>query len=51
MRYEYIIFSFIVSYGRANQRLGQLLIDITATFEDDFHQQEVDLIDEYEYIL
>lgn len=29
------------SYGRANQRLGQLLIDITATFEDEFHEFEV----------
>ncbi|CAF1185650.1 unnamed protein product [Adineta ricciae] len=30
-------------YGRTNQRLGQLLIDITATFEDEFH--ELELID------
>ena len=29
------------SYGRTNQRLGQLLIDITATFEDEFHELEV----------
>ncbi|CAF0951445.1 unnamed protein product [Rotaria sordida] len=26
------------TYGRTNQRLGQLLIDITATFEDEFHE-------------
>ncbi|CAF1347913.1 unnamed protein product [Adineta steineri] len=31
------------TYGRTNQRLGQLLMDITATFEDEFH--EVELID------
>ncbi|CAF2968141.1 unnamed protein product [Rotaria sp. Silwood2] len=28
-------------YGRSNQRLGQLLIDITATFEDEFHEIEL----------
>jgi hypothetical protein len=33
--------SFRRSYGRTNQRLGQLLIDITATFEDEFHELEV----------
>ncbi|CAF3461054.1 unnamed protein product [Rotaria sp. Silwood1] len=29
------------NYGRTNQRLGQLLIDITATFEDEFHEIEL----------
>ncbi|UJR37678.1 hypothetical protein I4U23_030373 [Adineta vaga] len=28
-------------YGRTNQRLGQLLIDLTATFEDEFHELEL----------
>ncbi|CAF5138977.1 unnamed protein product, partial [Rotaria sp. Silwood1] len=28
-------------YGRTNQRLGQLLIDITATFEDEFRETEL----------
>ncbi len=32
---------FCSRYGRTNARLGQLLIDITATFEDEFHELEV----------
>jgi len=44
-------FLFDRSYGRTNQRLGQLLIDITATFEDEFHEFEVRFIyDDYFFI-
>ena len=38
---------FYCRYGRTNQRLGQLLIHITATFEDEFHELEVRFMKNY----
>ena len=37
----YVRFQFYCSDERTHQRLGQLLIDIASTFEDEFHEIEV----------